>query len=232
MDPAHLRISDNDRDRVATVLRTAQAEGRLTADELDERVRQLPGLRTYAHLDELVADLPVPVPSQEVTKAGAPMGPGHQGPAADQPLRIDAGLSSDGRSGVWTIPRVIELYGTMGSIKMDCLEAVCPHPEVFIRVSGGAGTIVVIVPEGWAARVHEVRKSWGTVRNKVPEMAHPGCPLLVFEGAMGMGTLVIRHANWWDRWRQSRRQRKQRKLELESGWTETNPELDNPTTLR
>lgn len=232
MDPAQLRISDNDRERVAAVLRTAQAEGRLTTDELDERIGRLPGLRTYGDLDELVGDLPVPPPSQALTMTGSPMGPTTPRVAAEQPLRLDAGLSSDGRTGVWTIPRAIELYGTMGSIRMNCLEAVCPHPEVNIQVSGGAGTIVVIVPEGWAARIDDVRKSWGTIRNKVPDIPHPGCPLLIFEGAMGMGTLVVRHANRWDRWRQARRLRKQRKLELESGWTETNPELDNPTTLR
>lgn len=214
------------------MLRNAAGEGRLTADELSERLERLPSTRTYGDLDELVADLPVPVPSQELTATRSPMGPTRSGPVTDQPLRLDGGLSSDGRQGVWTLPRVIELYGTMGSIKMDCLEAVCPHPEVAIRVSGGAGTIVVVVPEGWAARVDEVRKSWGTIRCKVPDVAHPGAPLLVFEGSMGMGTLVIRNPNWWDLRRQARHQRRQRKLELESGWTEANPELENPSTLR
>lgn len=232
MDPVQLRVGDRDRDRIAGVLRTAANEGRLTSDELAERLQGLPGTRTYGDLDELVADLPVPPPSREVAIPGSPMGPTPAVTSGDQPLRLDAGLSSDGRSGVWTLPRVIELYGTMGSIKMDCLEAVCPHPEVAVRVSGGAGTIVVIVPEGWAARVDEVRKSWGTIRCKVPEIAHPGCPVLLFEGAMGMGTLVIRNANWWDLRRQARRQRRQRKLEIESGWTEANPALENPSTLR
>ena len=33
-----LRVSDTDRDRAAEVLREAHAQGRITADELDERL--------------------------------------------------------------------------------------------------------------------------------------------------------------------------------------------------
>ena len=36
-----LRISDTDRDRAAEVLREAHAQGRITVDELDERLTSL-----------------------------------------------------------------------------------------------------------------------------------------------------------------------------------------------
>lgn len=54
-----LRASDADREQVAERLRHATAEGRLTADELDERLDALYTSRTYGELDALVADLPV-----------------------------------------------------------------------------------------------------------------------------------------------------------------------------
>ena len=37
-DPRQLRAADTDRDRVAELLRQAAAEGRITFDELDERI--------------------------------------------------------------------------------------------------------------------------------------------------------------------------------------------------
>jgi hypothetical protein len=55
---ALLRASDQDREQVAQRLRTAALEGRLTNDELDERLGAAFAARTYGELDELVGDLP------------------------------------------------------------------------------------------------------------------------------------------------------------------------------
>ena len=53
-----LRASDADRDRIAERLRHATAEGRLLADELEERLEATFAARTYGELDAVVADLP------------------------------------------------------------------------------------------------------------------------------------------------------------------------------
>jgi hypothetical protein len=55
---ATLRASDADRDRIAERLREATAEGRLAAEELEERLEVTFAARTYGELDPLVADLP------------------------------------------------------------------------------------------------------------------------------------------------------------------------------
>jgi len=57
---SELRISDADRDRVADRLRLAAAEGRLSSDELEERLEAAFTARTDAELAPLTADLPVP----------------------------------------------------------------------------------------------------------------------------------------------------------------------------
>lgn len=57
-DYARLRVSDADRERVADLLRAAFVEGRLTQDELDERLGQTYSARTYADLASITADLP------------------------------------------------------------------------------------------------------------------------------------------------------------------------------
>jgi Domain of unknown function (DUF1707) len=58
---ALLRASDSDREQIVERLHVATTEGRLRADELDERVGAAFSARTYGELDALVADLPVPL---------------------------------------------------------------------------------------------------------------------------------------------------------------------------
>jgi hypothetical protein len=53
-----LRASDADREHIAERLRTAAAEGRLVAAELEERIEAALTARTYGQLDALVGDLP------------------------------------------------------------------------------------------------------------------------------------------------------------------------------
>jgi hypothetical protein len=55
---ATLRASDADRERVAEQLRHATAEGRLSPDELEERLEAVFAARTYGDLDKQVVDLP------------------------------------------------------------------------------------------------------------------------------------------------------------------------------
>jgi hypothetical protein len=57
---SELRASDADRDRVAERLRAAAGEGRLSADELEERLEQAFAARTEAELAPLTVDLPAP----------------------------------------------------------------------------------------------------------------------------------------------------------------------------
>ena len=55
---AALRASDADRDAVAERLRAAAVEGRLDADELEQRVHVALRARTYGQLQRLLDDLP------------------------------------------------------------------------------------------------------------------------------------------------------------------------------
>jgi hypothetical protein len=58
-----IRVSDADREHVTGRLREHFAEGRLTPDELDERVSAALNAKTFGDLRPLMADLPEPVPA-------------------------------------------------------------------------------------------------------------------------------------------------------------------------
>jgi hypothetical protein len=72
---SELRASDAERERVAEHLRAAAGEGRLSADELEERLERAFGARTEGELTPLLADLP------------AATGPSPPAPARDRRRR-------------------------------------------------------------------------------------------------------------------------------------------------
>ena len=72
----YMRASSADRDRAIEVLKASFAEGRLSRDELDERVGQALLARAFAELMALTADLPVGpfgrLPAHRVTPTPRP----------------------------------------------------------------------------------------------------------------------------------------------------------------
>jgi Domain of unknown function (DUF1707) len=71
--PTHLRlrVTDNDRERVASTLRVAAGEGALSVEELDDRLSAAYSAITRAELVHLVSDLPS-LPSAASAPAPAP----------------------------------------------------------------------------------------------------------------------------------------------------------------
>ena len=53
-----LRVGDKERDAVTDILRQRHLEGRLDVDEFHARLDRCLAAKTYAELDELIADLP------------------------------------------------------------------------------------------------------------------------------------------------------------------------------
>lgn len=70
-----IRISDSDRDRAASRLRDHFAEGRLTADELDERITAALNAKTAGDLRRVMADLPGSFASQQRAQQLPPVPP-------------------------------------------------------------------------------------------------------------------------------------------------------------
>lgn len=85
------RASHADREQVVGALQAAFVQGRLTADELDERVGQALAARTYAELAALTTDLPAdPTPAVQPAPASPPARR-LQNPAARRAVKAGAG---------------------------------------------------------------------------------------------------------------------------------------------
>ncbi|MBO0844874.1 MAG: DUF1707 and DUF2154 domain-containing protein [Nocardioides sp.] len=138
-DPSQLRISDDDRHRIAEVLRTAAGEGRIDLDELDERLEATYAARTYADLVPITHDLPVAKPADLPARpAGAMPSPVVPGPAEERHLAVLSGLE---RKGVWVVPQHMIVNCFMGGADLDLRRAQFASREVVITVNaimGGA----------------------------------------------------------------------------------------------
>jgi hypothetical protein len=65
-----LRVGDREREAVGDILRREHVDGRLNSDEFQQRLERCLTAKTYADLDQLVADFP----SEEVGRSGQPWG--------------------------------------------------------------------------------------------------------------------------------------------------------------
>ncbi len=63
-----IRISDADRERVTARLREHFAEGRLSPEELEERISAALSAKTFGELRHTMADLPDPAPAPELAR--------------------------------------------------------------------------------------------------------------------------------------------------------------------
>src|SRR5260370_42603351 len=92
---AGLRASHDDRDRAVEMLRVAAGDGRITAEELDERVGAALTARTYGELATLISDLPA-------TPGSLPLAPrSPAGAAAKDLARIECRTSTARLDRAW-----------------------------------------------------------------------------------------------------------------------------------
>ena len=143
---AGLRASHGDRDRVVEVLRVAAGDGRLTAEELDERLEAALTARTYDELAALTTDLPA-IPDSA---------PGASVPEPKDLARIDCHGSSVTRDGRWLVPRRMEVRVTGGSVMLDFTEAVILQPSLLIDADVSQSRLTLVTQPGVVVDTEEV----------------------------------------------------------------------------
>jgi len=185
-----MRISDADRDHVASLLAAALAEGRLTADEHAERLDAIYASKTRADLLPLVSDLPgaaaaVAAPSGDTLPAGAEM--------TGRASRMVAVFSATSRRGMWRVPREVSAVSVFGHTDLDLRDAILPAKEVRIRaVSVFGDTLITVPPE-----MHVIDDGWALFGGRefppdTPESAGHNAPILRVTGVSVFGLATVR----------------------------------------
>ena len=132
-----MRASDADRDRVIDILRVATADGRLTADEFNERMEAALASRTFRELAPLTADLAA-VPASRTPEPG---------PAEDV-IRIDQRGGSVQRTGRWVVPQLMELRPSWCDVTVDFTDAVIRHDTLHVDMRMRGGSLILVVGPG------------------------------------------------------------------------------------
>src|SRR5580704_12541443 len=183
-----LRVSHEDRDEVAEALRVAAGDGRLSSDELDERLERALTARTYDDLAVLVADLPPaghalsPVPGTQLPTA-----------PAKELIKIHVTSGHSQRVGRWTVPARMGLVARSGHIKLDFTQAVITQPTLHIDAEVSSGHIVMITRPGIAVDMDDVSVRSGQVKVRAPW--GDGVPVslrITVAGKCGSGHIVAR----------------------------------------
>ena len=205
---ANIRVGHRERDAVVAALQEAAGDGRLSMAELDDRLDAALQAKTYADLDVLVADLSVELPSRALTTAQPhARRPPSAGYSREDPLRLDGGMSSEKRGGLWTVPPFMLINQGLGSVTLNGREATPAAQLMEFEGIGGAGSIVLVLPDGWAVDADRLSKSWGSKSVDVPREPAPGKPLLLIYGALGLGSFKVRSANRFDQRRIEKKRR-------------------------
>jgi hypothetical protein len=181
--PDELRASHEDRDRVAELLRMAAGDGRLTAEELDERLEKALTARTYGELAALSRDLPT-APGLVAGAAGL---------KPKDMIRIDRTSGWARRDGRWLVPPRIEVRVKSGHITLDLTEAVITQPLLRIDADVGSGMLTLVTKPGIEVDVDDVSVRSGGVKVRAPW--GPAVPVILrveVSGRVGSGHLRAR----------------------------------------
>ncbi|PSK92315.1 uncharacterized protein DUF1707 [Murinocardiopsis flavida] len=196
-DQRSMRASDSDRERVSEILREAAAEGRITLDELDDRLDRNYRARTYADLEPITEDLPVPRETGANVARTAPAG---RVEPTGETLELKAKAGTIARRGNWRVPGSIVVANPYGDTRLNFREATFESSVVEIDLTASWGEAKFVLPDGASAEI-DVDTSWfGSVDSRVPEVRTGPAPHFKITGSVKGGSLKVRYKMRLDDW--------------------------------
>lgn len=145
-----LRASDADRRLVEEVLNTAFVDGRLTKDELDERLGLVWQAKTFDDLAPMTADLVPGAPVAQYATAAVRQG---DGPLVDSSITaerdsISIVLGEHKRTTPWRLTQNTHINLVLGEVALDMHEAVLETTQPVINANLLLGELNIFVPAG------------------------------------------------------------------------------------
>ena len=135
MGTTELRASHADRDRVVDVLTGAAGDGRLTSEELDERVEAALSARTMGELAVLTDDLPAVAGTAPVEVKDV--------------VRFEQNGGSTRRADGWVVPGRLEIQSRLGDVTLDFTQAVITRGTLRIDLDMQLGELRLLLYPLW-----------------------------------------------------------------------------------
>ncbi|HEU5473878.1 MAG TPA: DUF1707 domain-containing protein [Actinophytocola sp.] len=189
-EPHEMRASNADRERIAKILHDAMAEGRLTVDELEERLDKVYAAKTMGDLVPITRDLPVPAAA---TRTGSlPMHRNRVGGRGTSSAAV-AIMSGSIRGGPWTVPPTFTAFAMMGGVQIDLTDAKFEDAETTIQAFAIMGGVEIVVPEDITVIVTGVG-FMGGFEDRAHVTGPPGCPVVKVTGFGFWGGVDVHRA--------------------------------------
>lgn len=190
-----MRASDADRDLIAERLREGFAEGRLNAEEFEERLDAVYASRTRGELAPLVRDLPqpgeqLPAAAPEERHAGARRWAGRFGATASSRTGV-AVMSGLARRGGWVVPRLFRCVVFWGGAELDLRDARYESQDVELKVTAIMGGIEITVPHDAEVEVNGVG-IMGGFEQSATGAGVVGAPRIVVSGLAFWGGVDVK----------------------------------------
>ncbi|MEU4192174.1 DUF1707 domain-containing protein [Kribbella sp. NPDC026611] len=167
-------IREIDREAAVQRVQDAYSDGRLSHDEMDQRLHQVLSATTHNEIDRAIASLP-------------PSDPGRS-------LRIGAATGRIRRSGAWQVPRRLTVASAFGRVQLDLTRAIFEHHELDIELKLGTGGATIRVPRDAVVNVDGVHTAMKDSQYQPPRHSNGAGPRIRITGTLGFGRLRIRHA--------------------------------------
>lgn len=168
--------SDADREVICARLQEAHVHGRLTMDELSERLDVALNARTRGELLPLIQDLPAP--------QGSYVGP----PAKRWHIGV---LGTTRRNGRWTVPAESWWTSVMGRCRLDLTRAHFEAPVTTITIARAMGSIEVRVPKGFEIHLEGTSLLGRKYLRLDGPPPPPGAPVIRIRVLSGMGAVKV-----------------------------------------
>jgi hypothetical protein len=176
-----LRVSDADREATVVRLREAGGEGRLTLEELADRVERAVAARTRGDLDALTADLPAAVSSAATL-------------APDTPRKerrwVVAIMGGEQRKGRWRPSKRTNAIAVMGGVDIDLREAELADGAEILAIPV-MGAVTVTVPDGVSVEMSGFALMGGNSGPEDKVLPLPNSPVVRVRAFSLMGGVVV-----------------------------------------
>lgn len=189
VDRQKMLASDAEREQIALALKDAAGEGRLTLEELSDRLGLAYSARTAGELERITSDLPVGASLE----APAPMHTPASTVGGRKPSRmIVAIMSGARRRGRWRLEGSCFVVAVMGGCKLDLREAEIIGDAVDINIVNVMGGVDIVVPEGVDVEVSGLSVMGGKRVRLADVPVRPGTPLIRVRALSVMGGATIK----------------------------------------